>query len=124
LLPERILLHVDAGFRPDARAVPAGETEIVTIPLYDASVGVFVPYLGNLSALLDHAAAHAKARNIDPAVLLNMRLYPNMYRLKQQGGEATRYAVVRRSLLAGRPPHAFPNTEPDISELKARISAA
>ena len=46
----------------------------MTISLYDASVGVFVPYLGNLSALLDHASAHAKARKIDPAVLLNMRL--------------------------------------------------
>src|SRR4051794_6638737 len=82
--PDHALLHFGAGFRPDARTVPAGETEIVTIPLYDASVGVFVPYLGNLSGLLDHAAAHAKARNIDPAVLLNMRLAPNMYSLKQQ----------------------------------------
>ena len=101
-------MHVGAGFRPDARAVPAGETEIVTISLYDASVGVFVPYLGNLSALLDHAAAHAKARNIDPAVLLNMRLAPNMYSLKQQVGEANRHAVVAGALLAGSTPHAFP----------------
>jgi hypothetical protein len=43
----------------------------VSISLYEASVGTFVPYLGNLSALLDHGSAYA--RNIDPAVLLNMR---------------------------------------------------
>jgi hypothetical protein len=104
--------------------VPAGEIEIVTISLYDASVGVFVPYLNNLSALLDHAAAHAKARNIDPAVLLNMRLYPNMYSLKQQVGEANRHAVLAGALLAGRSPHTFGDVEPDISELKSRISAA
>jgi uncharacterized protein len=104
--------------------VPAGETEIVTISLYDDSVGVFVPYLGNLSALLDHAAVHAKARNIDPAVLLNMRLYPNMYSLKQQVGEANRHAVVASALLAGRTPCTFEDAEPDISELKSRISAA
>jgi len=104
--------------------VPAGEPEIVTIPLYDASVGVFVPYLGNLSALLDHAAAHAKARNIDPAVLLNTRLYPNMYSLKQQVAEANRHAVLAGALLAGRTPHAFGDAEPDIPELKSRISAA
>jgi hypothetical protein len=104
--------------------VPAGGTEIVTIPLYDASVGVFVPYLGNLSALLDHAAAHARARNIDPAVLLNMRLAPNMYSLKQQVGEANRHAVVAGALLAGHAPHVFPTTDPDIPELKSRISAA
>jgi hypothetical protein len=117
-------LHFGVGFRPDARAVPAGETEIVTISLYDASVGVFVRYLGNLSALLDHAAAHARARNIDPTVLLNMRLAPNMYSLKQQVGEANRHAVVAGALLAGHTPHVFPTTDPDIPELKSRISAA
>jgi hypothetical protein len=40
---------------------------------------MFVPYLGNLSGLLDKAAAHAETRNIDPAVLLNMRLSSTMY---------------------------------------------
>ena len=96
----------------------------MTISLYDASVGVFVPYLANLSALLDHAAVHAKARNVDPAVLLNMRLAPNMYNLKQQVGEANRHAVLAGALLAGQSPHTFPQTEPDIPELKSRISAA
>jgi hypothetical protein len=104
--------------------VPPGEIEIVTISLHEASVGVFVPYLGNLSALLDHASAHAAARNIDPAVLLNMRLNPTMYSLKQQVGEANRHAVVSGALLAGRAPHTFSDAEPDIDELKARISAA
>jgi hypothetical protein len=104
--------------------VPAGEIAAVTISLYDASVGVFVPFLHNLSALLDHASAHATARKIDPAVLLNMRLYPNMYSLKQQVAEANRHAVVAGALLAGRAPHVFGDADPDISELKSRISAA
>ena len=98
--------------------------EIVTISLYDASVGVFVPFLHNLSTLLDHASAHATARKIDPAVLLNMRLYPNMYSLKQQVGEANRHAVAAGALLAGRAPHAFGDADPDVSELKSRITAA
>jgi hypothetical protein len=103
--------------------LPAGEIEIVTISLYEASVGVFVPFLGNLSELMDRASAHAEVRNIDPAVLLNMRLYPNMYDLTRQVGEANRHAVVACALLAGRAPHTFPDTEPDITELKSRISA-
>jgi len=94
----------------------------LTIPLYDASIGVFVPYLGNLSALLDRAAVHAEARNIDPAVLLDMRLCPNMYSLKQQVGEANRHAA--GALLAGHPAHTLRDAEPDIPELKSRISAA
>ena len=96
----------------------------MTISLHEASVGVFVPYLGNLSILLDRAAAHAEARNIDPAVLLNMRLSPTMYNLKQQVGEANRHAIVAGALLAGRAPHTFSDTDPDITELKARISVA
>jgi uncharacterized protein len=104
-------------------AVPPGENEIVTISLHEASVGVFVPYLENLSSLLDKAAAHAEARNIEPAVLLNMRLSPTMYNLKQQAGEAKRHAIVACALLAGRAPHTFSDAEPDIAELKSRISA-
>jgi hypothetical protein len=111
-------------FKPDIPVVPPGEIEIVTISLHEASVGVFVPYLGNLSTLLDHASAYAESRNIDPAVLLNMRLSPTMYSLKQQVGEANRHAVVAGALLAGRVPHTFSDAEPDIVELKARISAA
>jgi uncharacterized protein len=96
----------------------------VSISLYEASIGTFVPYLGNLSALLDHGSAYAKARNIDPAVLLNMRLYPNMYSLRQQVGEANRHAVIACALLAGREPHAFGDAEPDVTELKSRIATA
>ena len=96
----------------------------MTISIYEASVGVFVPYLGNLSALLDHASAHARAQNIDPAVLLGLRLAPNMYELTQQVGEANRHAVVACALLAGREPLRIPGAEPDIAELKSRIAAA
>ncbi|MBR1188936.1 DUF1993 domain-containing protein [Bradyrhizobium sp. AUGA SZCCT0169] len=96
----------------------------MTISLCETSVDVFVPYLGNLSTLLDHASTYAKAKNIDPAILLDMRLYPNMYNLTRQVGEANRHAVVACALLAGREPHVFPVAEPDIPELQSRIAAA
>ena len=79
----------------------------MTISLHEASVGVFVPYLGNLSALLDHASVHAETRNIAPAVLLNMRLSPTMYSLKQQVGEANRHATVAGALLWPGPSGIF-----------------
>jgi hypothetical protein len=94
----------------------------VTISMHDASVGVFVPFLRNLSALLDHAQADADARRIDPSVLLKMRLHPTMYNLAQQVGEANRHAVIACALLAGRDPQNFPGSEPDIVELKSRIA--
>jgi hypothetical protein len=92
--------------------------------MYESSVGIFAPFLTNLSGLLDRAAAYAEARRIDPAILLNIRLYPNMYDLTRQVGEANRHAVVGCALLAGRDPYAFPEAEPDIGELKSRITAA
>jgi hypothetical protein len=103
----------------------AGLKELeLSISMYESSVGVFVPFLGNLSKLLDHAAAHAEARKIDPQVLLKMRLSPTMYDLTQQVGEANRHAVVASALLADRNAHTFPGSAPDIAELKSRIAIA
>lgn len=96
----------------------------MTVSMYRLSVGVFTQFLGSLSDLLDRAAAHAEAREIDPSILLNARLYPNMFNLTRQVGEAIRHAVLACALLAGAAPPVFPDTEPDIAELKARIATA
>jgi len=89
--------------------------------MYEASVGVFTPFLGNLSDLLDRGSAHAEARKIDPSILLNMRLCPNMYSLKQQVSEANRHVILASALLARRDPLELPASETDISGLKSRI---
>jgi len=96
----------------------------VTISMYKASVGVFTPFLGSLCGVLDHAAGHAAARKIDPSILLNARLYPNMYNLTRQVGEAVRHAVLGCALLTGVAPPVFSDTEPDMAALKARIATA
>jgi uncharacterized protein len=96
----------------------------VTISMHQLSVGVFTQYLGSLSDLLDHAAAYAEARKIDPSILLKARLYPDMYDLTRQVGEANRHATVACALLSGAEPLVFPDTAPDIAQLKARIAAA
>ena len=97
---------------------------IVTISMHQSSVGVFTQFLGSLSDLLDRAAAHADVRKIDPSILLDARLYPDMYNLTRQVGEANRHAVIACALLAGVDPPIFTDTEPDISDLKARIATA
>jgi uncharacterized protein len=84
----------------------------------------FQSILGSLSGLLDHAAVYAEVRKIDPSILLNARLYRNMYNLTRQVGEAIRHAVVASALLAGVEPPVFSETEPDIAELTARIAIA
>ena len=90
--------------------------------MHQMTVDVFAQFLGNLSDLLDRAAAYAEAKKIDPAVLLDARLYPNMYNLRRQVGEANRHAALACALLAGVEPPVFPESEPDLAELKARIA--
>jgi uncharacterized protein len=92
--------------------------------MHQGSVGVFVPFLENLTGLLDRAADHAQARRIDLSVLVGMRLAPNMYDLGQQVGEANRHATVACALLAGRQPCSFPGDRADIGELKSRVATA
>jgi hypothetical protein len=100
------------------------EIETVIVSMHQLSVAVFSHFLNSLSDLLDHAADHAEKRKIDPSVLLNTRLFPNMYNLTRQVGEANRHAMLACALLADLDPPTFPETEPDIPELKARIAAA
>ncbi len=47
-----------------------------------------------------------------------------MYNLARQVGEANRHAVFACALMAGVEPPVFPDSEPDIPELKARIATA
>jgi hypothetical protein len=90
--------------------------------MVQASVEVFVPNLGNLAALLDRAAVHAESRGIDPAVLLSMRLAPDMFNLTRQVCEANRHVLLGCALLADQPAPAVLETEADIPELKRRIA--
>lgn len=89
--------------------------------LHDASVPVFDAMLENLSTLLDKAAAHAAAKNFDPAVLLQSRLAPDMFPLTRQvqiAADAAKFGIAR---LAGVDAPKFEDDETTIDALKARI---
>ena len=46
--------------------------------IYESSVPVFVDVLSNLSGMVMKALAHCEKNRIDPEVLSNFRLYPDM----------------------------------------------
>jgi hypothetical protein len=94
----------------------------MSISMYKASAPIFVQFLTSLSEVLDKAAAYAEAKKIDPAVLLNMRLSPDMYPLGRQVREATNHAASGCGRVAGVELPAFTNTEASIPELKERIA--
>ena len=54
------------------------------ISMYEASVPAITRSLNNLAAILEKAAAHAEAKKIDPPVLMDSRLFPDMFPLAKQ----------------------------------------
>ena len=91
------------------------------LSMYQASVPTFVRMLGNLSAILDKAAAHAEAHKIDPAVLVSSRLFPDMLPLSKQVQIASDHAKGAAARLAGQEPPKYEDTETSFPELAARI---
>nr|WP_198027995.1 DUF1993 domain-containing protein [Bradyrhizobium murdochi] len=86
------------------------------------AIPVFEIGLNALSALLDKAEAYAEEKSIVPSVLLDARLFPNMFALTQQVQSACDQAKNGCSRLAGIDPPSYEDNEKTIPELKARIA--
>jgi hypothetical protein len=91
------------------------------LSMYQASVSAFIRQLNNLLAILDKAAAHAEAKKIDPKVLINSRLFPDMFPLVRQIQLATDTARGGAARLAAVEVPAQEDTETTFPELVARI---
>jgi hypothetical protein len=93
----------------------------MSISMYAASVPVFTRLLKNLRGVLEKGAAHAAARKIDPAVLVQGRLFPDMFPLSRQVQIASDTAKGCAARLAGVEVPKFEDTETTFPELLARI---
>ena len=91
------------------------------ISMYRASVPVFARALRNVIAILRKAEAHAAERRIDPTVLLNYRLAPDMFALTRQVQIATDMAKGCVSRLAGVEIPAYEDKEATFGDLIARV---
>jgi hypothetical protein len=90
--------------------------------MYQASVPAFLQILNSLSHILDKAEAHCEAKKIAPEVLLQARLYPNMFPLVRQVQIATDQAKGCVSRLAGAEVPSYADSETSFGELKARLA--
>lgn len=93
----------------------------MTISMYQASVPAFIRALDNLAAILEKGAAHAQARKIDDAVLLNSRLFPDMFPLVRQVQLATDTAKSGAGRLASVEFPAYEDKEATFQDLILRI---
>jgi uncharacterized protein len=94
----------------------------VALSMYQASVPAFQKHLHAIDGLLDKAADYAAAKKIDPSVLLQARLYPDMFELTRQVQTVTDFAKAAPARLAGVPVPSYADSETTIPELKARIA--
>ena len=91
------------------------------ITLYAITVPPLRRTLGNLKAILGKARDHAEARSIDPAVLVNARLYPDMFPLSRQVQIATDIAKGGACRLAGLEVPRYEDDETGFAELIERL---
>ncbi|NWG39860.1 MAG: DUF1993 domain-containing protein [Hydrogenophilaceae bacterium] len=93
----------------------------MSISMYQISVPIFTRMLTNLIAILEKAAVHCEEKKIDAAVLVNYRLYPDMFAFARQVQIAADAAKNGTAYLAGAEPPKFDNTEQTFAELIERI---
>jgi uncharacterized protein len=88
----------------------------MSLTMYTATVPTCTRALNNLAAILEKADSHAEARKIAPAVLLNSRLFPDMFPLATQIHIANDIAQGGAARLAGAEVPAFEAKERSMSE--------
>lgn len=96
----------------------------MAISMYQVSVPVMQRRMRQVMGLLDKAEAHCTAKKIDPEVLINARLYPDMFPLRRQIQIATNMAKGAAARLSGSEVPGSQDTDKTFADLKARLQDA
>jgi hypothetical protein len=90
--------------------------------MYQSSIPVFIHHLTNLSNILKKASSYAQIKKIDESVLVNARLFPDMFPLARQVQIACDIVKGGAARLADVELPVFPDTEKTFAELQLRIT--
>jgi len=90
---------------------------------HDASVSAFLQILNSLSDILTKTEAHCAAKNIQPDVLFDARLYPDMLPLSKQIQLACDFSAKACARLAHVDVPSTPDTEKTFGELRQRLAS-
>lgn len=86
----------------------------MAIALYDVAVGSFLQVLGAVSAFMDKGLAHCKANDIDPASIVETRIYPDMQPFRFQIASVAHHTFGAVSAVQGgvfKPPSVAPDVD-------------
>lgn len=95
----------------------------MSVSTYDSFIPTFVQMLSCQRAIIDKAAAYAQSREIDESVLLNARLFPDMFPYKRQIQILTDFCNRAAARLSGSEIPSYPDSEESFEELKSRITS-
>ena len=94
----------------------------MAVSMYDISVASFSRTLQSLSGILDKAIAYAAAKKIDGKVLVEARLFPDMFPLSRQVQITCDFAKGCSARLANVEVPKYEDNEATLEELKARVA--
>jgi uncharacterized protein len=94
----------------------------MAISMYQASVPQLKKMLVNLTTILTRAEEHAAAKGINGKVLVEARLFPDMFPLAKQVQIACDQVKNGMARLASIEPPKFDDNETTIEQLKERIA--
>lgn len=92
------------------------------LTMFDISMPALKRNLTNLAHILELGESHADSKKIDHAVLLNARLFPDMYPLTRQVQIATDMSKGAAARLAGIEIPKYEDDETTFAQLQARIA--
>jgi hypothetical protein len=94
----------------------------MAISMYQASVPQLKKMLVNLTTILTKAEEHAVAKGVDSKVLVEARLFPDMFPLAKQVQIACDQVKFGLARLASVEAPKFDDTESTLAQLKERIA--
>jgi len=93
----------------------------MSLSIHEATIPVLTHALDNLSGVIEKGRLHAEAEKLDPAALLTMRLFPNMFTFTRQVQVVSDNAKGCVARLAAAEAPKYEDTESSFPELKQRI---
>lgn len=93
------------------------------LSMYQASVPVFIQILGGVASVLDKAEAHCADHKIDESVLLQMRVFPDMFHMAIQTKSTLFHSGGAVARLIGQDvPAYFGAEEASFADLKKQVA--
>jgi len=108
------------GLNSAAEQFPKHEEQKMAVTLYSGFVPVCVQLLTGLKTVLTKGEEYATTQKWDPAVVLNLRFYPDMFPLERQVRQVCNHAL-GAARVAGVALPSLPDQDNSFAEVHARI---